>query len=78
MEKDEILALAAGVLRAEVISQKNYHTDDAFGIEIVVNVIVDTSVLEERVKKQLVAGQNPSDTAQRYTEKRKGAAPEGG
>ena len=53
VEKDEILALAAGVLQAEVISQKNYHTDDAFGIEIVVNVVVDTSVLEERVKKQL-------------------------
>jgi tetratricopeptide (TPR) repeat protein len=53
VEKDEILALTAGVLKAEVISQKNYHTDDAFGIEIVVNVIVDTSVLEERVKKQL-------------------------
>jgi len=53
VEKDEILALTAGVLKAEVISQKNYHTDDAFGIEIVVNVVVDTSVLEERVKKQL-------------------------
>jgi len=53
VEKDEILALTAGVLKAEVISQKNYTTDDAFGIEIVVNVIVDTSVLEERVKKQL-------------------------
>jgi tetratricopeptide (TPR) repeat protein len=53
VEKDEILALTAGVLKAEVISQKNYASDDAFGIEIVVNVIVDTSVLEERVKKQL-------------------------
>jgi tetratricopeptide (TPR) repeat protein len=53
VEKDEILALAAGVLKAEVISQKNYASDDAFGIEIIVNVVVDTSVLEERVKKQL-------------------------
>jgi tetratricopeptide (TPR) repeat protein len=53
VEKDEILALTAGVLKAEVISQKNYASDDAFGMEIVVNVIVDTSVLEERVKKQL-------------------------
>ena len=53
VEKDEIIALTAGVLKAEVVSQKNYHTDDAFGIEIVVNVVVDTSVLEERVKKQL-------------------------
>jgi tetratricopeptide (TPR) repeat protein len=53
VEKDEILALAAGVLKAEVMSQKNYASDDAFGIEIIVNVVVDTSVLEERVKKQL-------------------------
>jgi hypothetical protein len=53
VDKDEILALTAGVLKTEVISQKNYHTEDAFGIEIIVNVVVDTSVLEERVKKQL-------------------------
>jgi tetratricopeptide (TPR) repeat protein len=50
VDKDEILALAAGVLKAEVISQKIYTTDDADGIEIVANVVVDTSVLEERVK----------------------------
>ena len=53
VDKDEILALAAGVLKAEVISQKNYHTDDAFGIEVVVKVVVDNSVLEDRVKKLL-------------------------
>jgi len=53
VEKDEILALTAGVVKAEVVSQKNYHTEDAFGIEIIVNVIVDTSVLGERVKKLL-------------------------
>lgn len=53
LEKDEIFALTASVLKAEVISQKNYHTKDAFGIGIIVNVIVDTSVLEERVKKML-------------------------
>ena len=50
VDKDEILALAAGVLRAEVVSQENYHTKDAFGIDVVVKVVVDTSVLEERVK----------------------------
>ncbi len=49
VEKDEILALTAGVLKAEVVSQKNYASDDAFGIEIVVNVVVDTSVLEESI-----------------------------
>ena len=53
VDKDEILALAAGVLKAEVISQKNYHTDDAFGIDVIVKVVVDTSVLEGRVKRLL-------------------------
>ncbi len=53
VDKDEILALAAGVLKAEVVSQENYHTKDAFGIDVVVKVVVDTSVLENRVKKLL-------------------------
>ncbi|MEI8173183.1 MAG: tetratricopeptide repeat protein [Deltaproteobacteria bacterium] len=53
VEKDEILALTAGVLKAEVVSQKNYTTDDAFGIEVTVRVEVDTAVLEARLKKVL-------------------------
>ena len=53
VEKDEIIALTAGVLQAEVVSQKNYLTGDAFGIEVIVKVVVDTAVLEERVKKLL-------------------------
>ena len=53
VEKDEILALAAGVLKADVVSQKNYTTDDAFGIEVTVRVEVDTAVLEARLKKVL-------------------------
>lgn len=51
--KDEILALTAGVLKADVVSQKNYTTDDAFGIEVTVRVEVDTVVLEARLKKVL-------------------------
>ena len=53
IDKDEILALTAGVLKAEIVSQKNYASEDAFGIQVVVKVVVDTSVLEERVKKFL-------------------------
>ncbi len=53
VEKDEILALAAGVLKVEVVSQENYHTKDAFGIIVVAKVDVDTSILEERIKKLL-------------------------
>jgi hypothetical protein len=53
VDRDEILALSAGVLKAEVVSQKNYLTGEAFGIEVAVKVEVDTSLLEDRVKKML-------------------------
>lgn len=53
VDKDEILALAAGVLKVEVVSQKNYASEDAFGIDVIVKIVVDTSILEERVKKLL-------------------------
>jgi tetratricopeptide (TPR) repeat protein len=51
--KDEIFALAAGVLKATVVSQKNYATEDAFGIIVVAKVEVDTTFLENRIKKLL-------------------------
>jgi tetratricopeptide (TPR) repeat protein len=53
VEKDEILALTAGVVKAEIVSQKNYHTKDAFGIEVTVRVEVDTALLEGSVRKLL-------------------------
>ena len=53
LEKDEIFALTAGVLKAKIVSQKNYATADAFGIVIVAKVDVDTNILEERVNKLL-------------------------
>jgi hypothetical protein len=53
LDKDDIIALAAGVLKVEVVSQKNYASGDAFGIEIKVKADVDTSVLEKRVKQLL-------------------------
>jgi tetratricopeptide (TPR) repeat protein len=53
VEKDEILALTAGVLTAEVVSQENYATKAASGLEVVVRINVDTSVLEDGVKKLL-------------------------
>jgi len=53
VEKDEILALTGGVLEAVIVSQKNYATEDTFGVVVVAKVDVDTSVLEKRVKKLL-------------------------
>ena len=53
VDSDEILALTAGVTKAEVIKQKNYADGDAFGIEITVNVELDTAVLEKSLKRLL-------------------------
>ena len=51
LTKEQILVLASGVLKIEIISQKNYHTEEGFGIVIKARVKVDTSLLGERVKK---------------------------
>jgi len=53
VEKDEILALAAGVLKTEIVSQKNFSTENTFGIVVKAKVDVDTSILEKRVRKLL-------------------------
>jgi len=53
VEKDVVLALTAGVVKAEIVSQKNYATADTFGIQVTVKAEVDTAVPEERVKKLL-------------------------
>jgi len=53
LDKDEILAVTAGVCQSEVLASKNYHTDDAFGIEVTVKVKADTAVLGDKVKKLL-------------------------
>ena len=53
VDSDEILALTAGVTKAEVIKQKNYTNGDAFGIEITVNVELDTAMLEKSLKRLL-------------------------
>jgi len=53
VEKDEILALAAGVLQAEVVSEKKYLEGNEFGIYVSAKVDVDTSIIDERIKKLL-------------------------
>ena len=51
LAKDQVLALASGILKTEIISEENYATEDAFGIIVKARVQVDASLLEERVKK---------------------------
>ena len=53
LDSDEIMALTAGVTKAEVIKQMNYIDGDAFGLEITVKVEFDTSVLENSLKRLL-------------------------
>lgn len=53
VESDEVLAIAAGILKTEVVSEKNYIAGEAFGIEITVKVTVDTDILEANVKHVL-------------------------
>lgn len=53
VDSEEILALTAGVTKAEVVTQKNYTDGDAFGIEITVRVTFDTAVLDQSLKRLL-------------------------
>jgi tetratricopeptide (TPR) repeat protein len=53
VDSDEILALTAGVTKAEVVKQKNYTEGDAFGLEITVKVELDTAVLDQSLKRLL-------------------------
>lgn len=53
LDSDDILALTAGVTKAEVATQKNYTDGDGFGLEISVKVELDTAVLEKSLKRML-------------------------
>lgn len=51
LQKDETLALTAGVLKTEVISQENYATQEGFGMILDLQVVVDKSLLEKRLEQ---------------------------
>lgn len=53
VDSDEILALTAGVTKAEVVKQKNYTDGEGFGLEITVKVELDTVVLDQSLKRLL-------------------------
>lgn len=50
---DEIFALAAGLLKTEIVTRKNIMEGNLFGIEVTAKVDVDTAVMEMRVKALL-------------------------
>ncbi len=51
--QNQIIALSSAILKAEIVSQKNYASGETFGVEIEATVTVDTATLEERIKKFL-------------------------
>ena len=50
LQEDEILALSSGVLGTTVVEEEPFLKGGAFGIRVVVEVEVDLSTLEERVR----------------------------
>jgi len=51
LAKDEITAIASGIVRSEIVSQKNYATDNGFGIILVLQLEVDSSTVEKKMQK---------------------------
>lgn len=51
LTKDQSIALASGILNVDILSQKNYATDEGFGIVLELKVDVDNSVMNNRVKQ---------------------------
>ncbi len=50
LTKEEITAIAAGILKTDILSQQNYATDNGFGMILLLNVQVDSDLLQERVR----------------------------
>nr|CBX28312.1 hypothetical protein N47_G36360 [uncultured Desulfobacterium sp.] len=51
LTKDQSIAIASGVLSVDILSQKNYATDQGFGIILELKIDVDTSILDKRVRQ---------------------------
>lgn len=53
LTKDEVTALAGGVLTTEVVKRENYATDKTFGILLSTRIEVNTDILHQRIDKLL-------------------------
>ncbi len=51
LTKDQTIALASGILSVDVLSQKNFATDEGFGIILEMKINVDTSVMNKRIRQ---------------------------
>ena len=53
LERDEIMALAVGVLKTEVVKEKQFMDGNVFCMEATVRIEVDPSMLRSRIEKLL-------------------------
>lgn len=53
LSRDEVTALAGGIMKTEIVSIKNYATPQSFGIVLSTRIVVDTSILKSRMEKLL-------------------------
>ena len=53
LSRDEVTALAGGVLTAEVVKRENYANNKTFGIILTTKIEVDTDILHQRMDKLL-------------------------
>ncbi|MDK9708519.1 MAG: tetratricopeptide repeat protein [Desulforhopalus sp.] len=51
--KDEVTALAGGVLHVQVVAKENYANDQTFGIRLATRIEIDTGILHQRMDKLL-------------------------
>jgi len=51
LTKDQSIALASGILTVDILSQKNYATDEGFGIILELKIDVDNSIMNNRVRQ---------------------------
>lgn len=49
LKKDETMALAAGVLKTDVLGQRNYGTENGFGMILDIEIAVDKAILADRL-----------------------------
>ncbi len=53
LKRDEVIALAAGIVKTTVVARKNYATDKTFGIILETRIEVDSSMVEKRMRRLL-------------------------
>ncbi len=51
LTKDQTIALASGILSVDILSQKNFATDEGFGMILEMKINVDTSVMNKRIRQ---------------------------